>query len=95
MQREGWRSDVGQRCFSWCRLRQDGLEGRAKDESLLGGLRAAWQCKAYVMLNVTYLMTWLCFQILAANLILYLVRSPQLSPFSHLLSSLLWCGLAF
>ena len=38
----------------------------------MGGLRAAWACKPYVILNITYLWTWLSFQVLAGNLILYL-----------------------
>jgi hypothetical protein len=55
--------------------RQDGNDAGGfglKDESLWGGLKAAWACKPYVILNITYLWTWLSFQVLASNLILYL-----------------------
>lgn len=50
-------------------------ESRAKEQdeqSIWSGLKAAWACKPYVLLNLTFLATWLSFQILAGNLVLYL-----------------------
>lgn len=43
-----------------------------QEQSILSGLKAAWACKPYVLLNLTFLATWLSFQILAGNLVLYL-----------------------
>ena len=37
------------------------------------GLSCAWRCKSYVLLNLTFLATWLCFQVLAVS------RTPSLS----------------
>ena len=31
------------------------------------GLSCAWRCKSYVLLNLTFLATWLCFQVLAVS----------------------------
>ena len=54
--------------------RQDGHDRMSSHDSLLEGLRAAWNCRAYVILNATYLATWLCFQVLAGRF--HLVHGP-------------------
>ena len=47
-------------------------EREQEEQSISSGLKAAWACKPYVLLNLTFLATWLSFQILAGNLVLYL-----------------------
>ena len=47
-------------------------EREREEQSISSGLKAAWACKPYVLLNLTFLATWLSFQILAGNLVLYL-----------------------
>jgi Na+/melibiose symporter-like transporter len=52
--------------------REEADERERQEQSIVTGLKAAWACKPYVLLNLTFLATWLSFQILAGNLVLYL-----------------------
>lgn len=58
--------------------------------SRLAGIRCALSCRPYLQLNAAYLCTWLCFQVLSTNLVLYLQWTLELySQFQYILGSVL------
>jgi Na+/melibiose symporter-like transporter len=68
----------------------------APKPSRCAGMRVAMASKPYLLLNFSYLCTWLCFQVLSTNLVLYLQYTLNIySEFQFILGTVLGAASVF
>jgi Na+/melibiose symporter-like transporter len=75
----------------------EGEQGGGCGPTTSGGVgKALCGARAYMLLNVSYLFTWLCFQVLSTNLVLYLQYAVGMySQFQYILGAVMSSAVVF